>query len=107
MHGDFSRLEVADLAYEYNIRVLAQNSPKPVRKIVPFFRIDLRLRYGRKAVFNWIFNSYYFNSGLVHSFYKRVKGSCFSRSSWPRCKYHPVGLIELFLYNRVELRVHP
>src|SRR3989338_6788773 len=73
--GGFS---VTDFSDQYYIGILADDSAEAVGKIISFFRVNLRLLYAGKVVFDRVLdgNDFYFRR--VDFSQKRVKRGSFS-----------------------------
>src|SRR5207244_12058860 len=70
LHGDLSRLQVADFAHQNLVRVLPQNAPKCVGERQLDVRVDLTLADAVDFVFDGVFGG----DDLVGDFVQLVEG---------------------------------
>ena len=78
LDSDLRGLKVTNLPHQDDIRILADDSPKPVGKGEIDLGIDLDLADTPDLVFNRIFNSNYVDIRIVEDTERLIQGRCLS-----------------------------
>src|SRR5437667_1535202 len=80
--GDVGRLDVANFADHYDIRILPQNMAKTFGKSEIDFRLHIDLGNSRQAIFHRLFDGNDAALDRVNAGKKTIKGCRFSAAGW-------------------------
>ena len=106
VHGGFRSFQIADLPYEYGVRVLPHDGTQAIGKIISFFGIHLCLLNAGEVIFNRVFNGDDFDARIVNGAEKRVERGGFARTSGAGGEDEAVGLFQFFFHGFSHPRRH-